>query len=255
MTSQRRRWHASFAALLITFAALSGHAATYRIDPNDTTANFDVRFLGVFPMRGEFRRTTGTLIYDRASRQGSIEVFIDATTLEAATAHAQSIARGAEFFAVDRYPSIDFKSSRFIFDESRLKSIEGSLTLVGQTRPVVLTVIDSICVAANEQEPGICRATAELVVKRSAFGMKSWSHTVGEEVTIRILISARQTPEKEPPKVEPKVLPKEAPRDAPKDVSKEAPKEPATETPKIERGLESAPQVNGRGGGASRQAP
>ena len=251
MTSQLRRWHASCAVLFFAFAALSGQAATYHIDPNDTTANFDVRFLGVFPMRGEFRRTTGTLIYDRASRQGSIEVFIDATTLEAATAHSQSIARGTEFFAVDRYPSIDFKSSRFIFDESRLKSIEGSLTLVGQMRSVVLSVTDSNCVAANEQESGTCRAAAELVVKRSAFGMKSWSHTVGEEVTIRILISARQAPERAPPNVEPKVVPQEASKDAPKDLSKEA----AKETPKIERGAEAAPQVNGRGGGVSREAP
>ena len=234
MISRRCRGHAWLAALLFALAWLPGHAATYRIDPMDTTANFEVRFLGVFPMRGEFRRTTGTLVYDMATRQGSIEVFIDATTLEAGTAHAQSTSRGADFFAVEKYPSIDFKSSRFVFDESRLKSIEGSLTLVGKTQPVILAVTASHCAAATEQQPALCRAAAELVVKRSAFGMKAWTHTVGEAVTIRIAITARQAPEKEP--------------------LKEAPKEPAKDAPKIELAPEAAPSANGRTGGAGRES-
>ena len=70
---------------------------------------------------------------------------------------------------------------------------------LGVTQPVVLTVTDSHCDAAEEIEPARCRAAAELVVKRSSFGMKAWSHTVGEEVTIRINIRARQAPERQAP--------------------------------------------------------
>lgn len=198
-------------SLLFASAALPADAATYRIDPRDTTANFEVKFLGLLPIRGEFRRTTGTLIYDVATRQGSIDVFIDATTLEASTPSAQSSARGPQFFEVDKYPSIDFKSSRFVFDEDKLKSVEGNLTMVGKTRPVALIINDSQCVAAVEQEPARCRAVAELRVKRSTFGMTAWSHTVGEEVTIRIVITARQVAEAEPGKVETAAEPKADP--------------------------------------------
>jgi len=200
MISRSRRWRALpfMAALMAAMALRSAGAATYTIDPADTTANFDVRFLGLFPMRGKFLRTTGTLVYDRAARQGSIEVFIDATTLEADPASAQALARGADFFGVEKFPSIDFRSSRFVFDESRLKFIEGSLTLVGNTQPVVLTVTDSRCERAQEKEPASCHAAAELVITRSAFGMNAWAHTVGEEVTIRIAITGRQSSEKDP---------------------------------------------------------
>ncbi len=234
--NKRCRKCISGAALLFALALLPAHAATYRIDPKDTTANFEVSFLGVFPIRGEFRRTTGTLVYDAASRQGSIEVFIDATTLEASTSRAQASARGPDFFEVDKYPSIDFKSSRFVFDDVRLRAVEGSLTLVGKTRPVVLNVIESACVAAVKQEPAYCRASAELMVKRSAFGMKAWSHTVGEEVTIRIVIMARQMAEGESSKAEPpKETPKESPKDLAKEMPKEIPKEPVKEpSPKNE---------------------
>lgn len=195
-------------ALLLASTALPATAATYRIDPKDTTANFEVKFLGLLPIRGEFRRTTGTLVYDIATKQGSIEVFIDATTLEASTPTAQSSARGPEFFEVDKYPSIDFKSSRFVFDENRLKSVEGNLTMVGKTRQVALIINDSECVAAVEQEPARCRAVAELRVKRSTFGMTAWSHAVGEEVTIRIVLTARQVADGEPRKAEPPTDPK-----------------------------------------------
>jgi len=228
-----------FACALAAIAgalAMPLSAASYRIDPRDTTAEFEVRFLGVFPIRGEFRRTTGTLVYDAASRQGYIEVFIDTTTLEASTENARASARGPDFFEVDKYPSIDFKSTRFVFDESKLKAVEGSLTLVGKTRPVTLVVNSSGCTPALELAPAYCRAAAELVVKRSDFGMKAWAHTVGEEVTIRIAITARQTLDKEPPrdggrepvrdapKIEPRTEPKTEPRTEPKT-------EPAPETP------------------------
>jgi polyisoprenoid-binding protein YceI len=194
MMNSKRAWLC--AALIGASACMPAIATVYTIDTRETTANFDVRFLGLFPIQGKFLRTTGTLVYDRATRQGSIDVSIVTTTLVASTVRAQASARGAEFFDVEKFPSIEFKSSRFIFDESRLMFVEGNLTLVGVTQPVVLTVTDSHCDAADESEPARCRAAAELVVRRSSFGMKAWSHTVGEEVTIRINIRARQALER-----------------------------------------------------------
>jgi polyisoprenoid-binding protein YceI len=180
---------------LLVATSIASHAATYRIEPTETTARFEVHFLGVFPIRGDFRRTTGTLVYDPATKQGNIEVAIDATTLEASTGKAEANARGADFFNVEKFPSIDFKSSRFVFEEEKLRAVEGALSLVGMTRPVVLVVNDSKCEPAREREAAYCRADATLTVKRSDFGMKAWSHTVGDEVVIQIVIMARTAPE------------------------------------------------------------
>ena len=183
------------AVVLLASVFANAHGAVYIIDPRETTANFGVNFLGFFPIHGEFQRTTGTLNYDRATRQGNIEVVIDTTTLVASTTHAQESARGMGFFEVDKYPSIEFKSSRFVFDQNRLAFIEGNLTMVGNTRPVILNVSDSSCDSATGTEPARCHATADVVVKRSTFGMKAWARTVGEDVTIRIAIMARQVNE------------------------------------------------------------
>lgn len=180
---------------ILVATGLASHAATYRIEPAETTARFEVHFLGVFPIRGDFRRTTGTLYYDPATRQGNIEVAIDATTLESSTRKAEANARGADFFNVEKFASIDFKSSRFVFEDEKLRAVEGALTLVGMTKPVVLVVNDSKCEPAKERELAYCRADATLTVKRSDFGMKAWSHTVGDEVVIRIAIMAKKAPE------------------------------------------------------------
>jgi polyisoprenoid-binding protein YceI len=215
MSSGRWRALAILTATMAASALPAASAGTYTIDPRDTTANFDLRFLGLIPLEGRFLRTSGTLVYDRPTRQGRIDVRIDATTLVSDNARAQALARGPEFFDVEKYPSIEFRSSRFVFDASRLKFIEGSLTLVGTTQPVVLTVTDSRCDIAIEQAAGRCHAAAELVVRRSAFGIRAWAHTVSEEVTIRIGITARQALEREPrpgppdidARTEPAVLP------------------------------------------------
>ncbi|MBL8523989.1 MAG: YceI family protein [Betaproteobacteria bacterium] len=180
---------------LFAAASIASHASTYRIEPTETTARFEVHFLGVFPIRGDFRRTSGTLIYDPATRVGNIDVAIDATTLEAGSERAQKTARGEDFFNVDKFSSIDFKSSRFVFEDSKLRAVEGMLTLVGLNKPVVLVVNDSKCEPAREREAAYCRADATLTVKRSDFGMKAWSHTVGDDVVIRIAIVAKQAPD------------------------------------------------------------
>ncbi len=146
--------------------------------------------LGFIPIRGHFKHTTGVLNFDSSSQTGNIEVMVDTTSLTANSARAEVAARGPSFFNVEKYPRMDFKSSRFVFDGNRLHSIEGMLTLTGAAQAVTLVVNHAACKAAVQHEPPVCRAEAALTVKRSAFGMKAWAHSVGDDVTIRIALVA-----------------------------------------------------------------
>ena len=172
-------------------SAYAADATQYRIDPVATTAEFEVHLLGLFPIRGDFKRTTGMLFYDPQSKQGSIDVLIDSNTVDASTAHARTSVRGPDFFNVEKYPSIEFRSSRFVFDSDKLKIIEGMLTLTGTSQPVSLDIMGSRCEAASPMEVAVCRADAKLVVQRSAFGMNAWSQMLSDTVTIRVGIVAR----------------------------------------------------------------
>jgi polyisoprenoid-binding protein YceI len=183
-------------------SANSGSAQPlFVLDPLETHSRFEVKFLGFMTVRGKFNRTTGNLYHDpirqdAASRASdSIQADIDATTLDThvINSHATNeILRGPQFFHVEKFPAITFKSSVFNWDETTLKSIEGTLTLLGVTKPVTLTVEKSGCTSATAQKRARCTAEAFVNVKRADFGMKAWAASVSNDVKLTIELVAYQ---------------------------------------------------------------
>lgn len=170
---------------------------TYQLDPDETHSRFEVKFMGFITVRGKFNRTTGTLVRDPQLQRSSIHAIIDTTTLHAQVANAGTtnrILRGPEFFQVDKFPAIEFKSSLFVYEGERLLRIEGALTLLGVTRPVALLVAASRCVPADAERKARCLADAAVTVKRSEFGMLGWSESVGDEVKIIVDLVANEMP-------------------------------------------------------------
>lgn len=178
------------AALAFAFSAPWVAGTVYRIDPLQTRADFSVRFLGVIPIHGQFASSRGTLEYDGERRGGKVEVIIDANSLYG----GGDTARGADFFAVDRYPTITFRSTRFIWGAEHLKAIEGQLTLTGTTQPVTIDIESSGCIPQTGREPARCHAEGEVTVSRTRFGMTGWQRTVSDDVVIHIRLAAVAEP-------------------------------------------------------------
>ncbi len=180
---------------------------TYQLDPDETHSRFEVKFMGFITVRGKFNRTTGTLVRDPQLQRSSIHAIIDTTTLHAQVANAGTtnrILRGPEFFQVDKFPAIEFKSSLFVYEGERLQRIEGMLTLLGVTRPVALLVAASRCVPADAERKARCEADAAVTVRRSEFGMLGWNESVADEVKISVALVAIEAARELPPlKVEP----------------------------------------------------
>ena len=171
------------------------------LDPAETHSRFEVKFLGIMTVRGKFNRTTGNLYHDPARHDAAsrasdtINAEIDATTLDTnvINAHATNeMLRGPQFFNVEKFPAITFKSSAFNWDETALKSIDGSLTLLGVSKPVTLTVEKSGCTPATPQKRARCSAEAFVNVKRADFGMKGWAASVSNDVKLTIELAAYQ---------------------------------------------------------------
>lgn len=171
------------------------------LDPNETHARFEVKFLGFMTVRGKFNRTTGKLFHDPSRRDpdsralDSIHADIDATTLSTHIINAEStneMLRGPQFFHVDKFPAITFKSSVFNWDGNDLKSIDGSLTLLGTTKPVTLTVDKSGCTPADSRKRARCTAEAFVNIKRGDFGMKAWAASVSNDVKLVVELVAYQ---------------------------------------------------------------
>lgn len=194
-------WTCLFTSLLLlaTPTCAQKSAPLYIIDPVETHSRFEAIFLGFITVRGKFNRTTGTLNHDpdrsdaESRNADAINAVIDSTTLDAhvVNSHATNkVLRGPEFFNVEKFPSIEFKSSRFLWEDNHLLGIEGTIILLGVVKPVTLIVQKSGCTQASAGKLARCTADAFLNIKRSDFGMKTWSSSVSDEVKIIVELVA-----------------------------------------------------------------
>src|SRR3989338_2489737 len=86
-------------------------AATYKIDPQHTTVSFKVLHI-LTPVQGYFRQFEGTFNYE-PGKEGTwkAEATIDAASIDTNVEARDKHLRSADFFDVEKYPTIPFKST------------------------------------------------------------------------------------------------------------------------------------------------
>jgi polyisoprenoid-binding protein YceI len=178
----RHSWFASLIALTTLFWNASSHAAEYTLDPSRTLVTFEMRSLGT-TQRGEFSRTTGTVMLDSAEERGEIDIVIDARSLKANTEATAKFVSGPSLLNTAVHPEIAYQAQHIVFSGGRPARIEGELTMLGVTRPVALHVSDYDCNGEIDQR---CTLVASAYLKRSAFGMTRYRMFASDEVKLAI---------------------------------------------------------------------
>lgn len=173
-------------------ATLAAGAADYVIDPAHTYASFEVDHLGFSYQRGRFDRTTGSVQFDAATHSGSVDIRIDAASLNTGFAPRDDVLRGESWFNVRDNPDILFRSQRFVFDDDRPVAVEGTLVLLGQARPMRLEIARLKCGFNLAAAKRGCGVEAQGALRRSEFGMHQGIPFVGDEVRLRIQVEAYQ---------------------------------------------------------------
>jgi polyisoprenoid-binding protein YceI len=114
---------------------------TWNIDPVHSHAQFKVKHMMVSNVKGEFTPISGTLKLDIADLSNSgIEASIDATTINTRDAQRDAHLKSADFFDVEKFPTLTFKSTRAAKKGDGWLAVAGDLTIHGVTRNVVLEV-------------------------------------------------------------------------------------------------------------------
>lgn len=180
------------AAILMSAAFALPAAATdsYTVDPAHTYPNFAINHLGFSTMHGRFGATTGKITLDRAAGSGSIDITIDASSIDTGHAKRDAHLRSEEFFNVGKYPTLTYKANKLKFSGDKLTGADGELTLLGVTRPVGLEVTAFACGPHPMNKKPMCGANATATIKRSEFGMSTYVPAVGDEVKITIEVEA-----------------------------------------------------------------
>jgi polyisoprenoid-binding protein YceI len=178
-------------ALAATLSSVAYAAPeTYVIDSNHTKPSFSYSHFGYSNQVSRFDTATGTITIDRAAKTGSVDVTIDAKSVDTGYPLFNGHIQAEDFFNTEKFPTITFKSNKFAFDGDKLVSVEGDLTIKGITKPVTLTVTSFMCMPHPMAKKDACGANATTVVKRSDFNMAKYTPYVGDEVTLTIPVES-----------------------------------------------------------------
>ena len=163
---------------------------TFVIDNSHTFPSFSYTHLGFSTQQSRFDKTTGKITLDRAAKSGSLEVSIDTKSVNTGHDVFNGHLRGEDYFDVEKFPTITFKSSNFKFDGDKPAAINGDLTIKGVTKPVTLTVTAFNCAPHPFTKKEVCGANATTKIKRSEFNAGKNVPAVGDDVTLSIAVEA-----------------------------------------------------------------
>jgi polyisoprenoid-binding protein YceI len=113
----------------------------WTIDQAHSDIHFSVRHLVVSKVRGRFTKVRGALdIDDKDMTRSVVEVTIDASSIDTGTPERDTHLRSADFFDVEQFPELRFRSARIERLDETLYRVFGQLTLHGVTREMSLDV-------------------------------------------------------------------------------------------------------------------
>jgi polyisoprenoid-binding protein YceI len=126
-------------ALLASLSALA-QTSTWNIDPAHSTAQFTVRHLAISNVTGNFTKVTGSVVLnEKDTAQSQVSASIDVSSVDTRVEARNKDLKSPNFFDVEKYPTIEFKSKRIVSGGGKLQVI-GDLTIHGTTREVTLDV-------------------------------------------------------------------------------------------------------------------
>lgn len=164
----------------------------YKIDPAHSTASFSIKHMMIAKVHGAFEKMSGTLTFDSADpSKSSIEVAIEASSINTHEAQRDQHLKSPDFFDVDKFPLIQFKSTKVEGSGSEFKVI-GDLTIHGVTKSIVLDVEGPSQEMKDPWGNIKIGASATTKIKRKDFGL-TWNAAleaggflVGDDVSINL---------------------------------------------------------------------
>ncbi|WP_429448403.1 YceI family protein [Paraburkholderia sp. WC7.3g] len=148
-------------------------ADTYSLDPMHTFPSFEAdHFGGLSIWRGKFTKTTGTVTLDRAAKTGTIDVTVDPASVQTGNPKLDDHLRAAEFFDVEKYPTVTYKGTEIKFDGDKPVGVIGTLTIRGITKPVNLKIDSFKCMQHPVLKREVCGVEASTEFNRADYGME-----------------------------------------------------------------------------------
>ena len=159
---------------------MSAGTSTWSIDPAHSLAEFSAKHMMITTVKGRFGAVNGTIAIDgRDPDRSSVEVEIDAASIDTNNEQRDQHLRSEDFLDVAKYPTVTFRSKRVegaYAEAGDQFTVAGDLTIRGTTREVTL---DATFEGTGTDPWGGERASfsAETKIDRRDFGLV-WNQTL-----------------------------------------------------------------------------
>ena len=168
----------------------------WTIDSSHSNAGFSVRHMMITNVRGEFQKLEGSVTWDPTNPGATqIDASADVSTINTRDAQRDGHLKSPDFFDVEKFPKLTFKSKSVKAKSSEELTLVGDLTIHGVTKEVEFEVEGPSTPSTDPFGNIRIGATATAKIKRDDFGL-TWNAAleaggvlVGTDVKITIDIS------------------------------------------------------------------
>jgi len=120
----------------------AGTQSRWQFDPFHTQVEFAAKHLGMMTVRGHFAEISATGHIDpNKPEASSVDVTIQTASIRTHNTQRDNDLRSSNFLEVDKYPTMNFKSTEIKPAGEDRYTMLGDLTIKGNTRPVTLSVV------------------------------------------------------------------------------------------------------------------
>ncbi|MEX0152628.1 MULTISPECIES: YceI family protein [Microbacterium] len=165
-------------------------AGTWVLDPAHSEVTFSVRHMMISKVRGTFGMKSATIVAPENPLEATVEASVDVTSVDTKDEGRDQHLRSAEFFDVETYPTMDFRSTGVRVEDGDFL-VDGDLTIRGITKPATFS-LDFGGFGTDPWGNYKAGATAKTVVNREDFDL-TWNAAletggvlVGKDVTIEL---------------------------------------------------------------------
>jgi len=184
------------------FANASGgedadYSGSYSFDKNHSAISFRVRHMGLVDVIGFFRDFTGTINYNAKDvSKSTVEFAAQATSVDTGVAPRDTHLRSADFFEVEKFKEITFKSTK-VDSSGKTLMVTGDFTMKGVTKSITFPVNVAGFLPGNERGGPTMGSTAKTVINRRDYGINYGSKlpngalALSDDVEIDLQIEAK----------------------------------------------------------------
>ena len=183
--------------LLLTFNNAISHASSYITDPSHTSIGFNVKYLMITDVFGQFKTYDAKVEIDETTKELiGVEANIKVASLTTENTKRDGHLKSPDFFDVTKFPSISFKSKEVKKLAENKYEMIGDLTIKGITKTITLKGEYTGFIDAGKMGGKRIGYTAEAIINRQDFDV-NWNRKldqggvlVGDEVVIELKIQA-----------------------------------------------------------------